>query len=618
MNDQPDAPAPEQLALDALLDATLDLEQVPAGARAVLYLRVSSLGQVNTDYDPEGNSLPAQRQACLRKAAQLGLTVVDEYVEPGKSGTEMTKRVAFQQMLDRIRNEKDVDYVVVYKLSRLARNRYDEAIVGVDLKKRGVTLVSATEAIDQTPVGQLMQGMLAVFNEYQSRESGADIAYKMGEKAKRGGTLGRAKLGYRNVIDDFEGRQVRSIAVDEERAPFVRMAFELYATNKYTLEDLVDELTDRGLRTRATARHPAGPVSVNKVHQMLSDRYYLGYVTYEGEEYPGRHEPLVDLDLFSRVQEVMRSRRYAGERRRKYAHYLKGTLFCGECRRERGTDRRLILQRAVGRRGTEYFYFFCPGRRDGTCQQPHHNRDRIEDAVTEHYRRRELPADFLHAVGTVIDETLADQDKSQRELRRQLEAQLGSVSAKEENLLDLAADGTLPRDRIRTRLAALTDERSRISAQLAATDLQLRGGAEYVRAQLEALANVYALYSKASDEGRRRLNQAVFEAIYIEDEAPTAERFTPPTDDMFALHDSYMKRHIGDAGVRTTGLYAPSGSSMSNSATVTRENPFAAVFAGRVSNRHSMVEMGGIEPPSIAESLRFLRAQSVMRSTRLR
>ena len=74
----------------------------------------ASKGQVNTDYDPEGISIPAQRESCLRKVEQMGLTVVTEYIEPGRSGTEMTKRVAFQEMLRRVRAVRDVDYVVVY------------------------------------------------------------------------------------------------------------------------------------------------------------------------------------------------------------------------------------------------------------------------------------------------------------------------------------------------------------------------------------------------------------------------------------------------------------------------------------------------------------------------
>ena len=163
-------------------------------------------------------------------------------------------------MLERIRTQRDVDYVIVYKLSRMNRNRVDDALVLTSLRKYKATLVSATESIDETPVGQLMHGILAAFNEFRSAEDGADIRYKMGEKAKSGGTLGRRQLGYLNIRERFEGREVRTVVIDPERAPFIGLAFELYATGEYTLERLADELTDRGLQTRP-GRYPAGPVS---------------------------------------------------------------------------------------------------------------------------------------------------------------------------------------------------------------------------------------------------------------------------------------------------------------------------------------------------------------------
>nr|CEL19296.1 resolvase domain protein [Kibdelosporangium sp. MJ126-NF4]CTQ94905.1 resolvase domain protein [Kibdelosporangium sp. MJ126-NF4] len=165
--------------------------------------------QVGRDHDQEGISIPAQREACRRKAEQRGLTIVDEYVEPGQSTLEMSKRAAFQRMLARVRDTGDVDQVIVYKLSRLARNRVDDAIVMADLRERGVTLISATEPVDDTPVGQLKDGILATFNKYRSRESGADIAYEMGQKARSGSTTGRARLGYLNHIDRTNGREIR-------------------------------------------------------------------------------------------------------------------------------------------------------------------------------------------------------------------------------------------------------------------------------------------------------------------------------------------------------------------------------------------------------------------------
>src|SRR5437764_7879083 len=90
--------------------------------RSVRYLRVSSRGQVETDYNPEGISIPAQREATERKEHELRTENVGEYVEPGRTGTSIDKRPVFQEMIARIRAERDVDYIVVYAFSRLFRN----------------------------------------------------------------------------------------------------------------------------------------------------------------------------------------------------------------------------------------------------------------------------------------------------------------------------------------------------------------------------------------------------------------------------------------------------------------------------------------------------------------
>ncbi|WP_254205848.1 recombinase family protein [Nocardia alni] len=223
----------------------------------------------------------------------MGLNVVGEYVEPGRSATEITKRVEFQRMLDRIRRERDVDYVVVYELARFARNRLDDAIVMADLKKRGVTLISATESIDDSPVGQLMHGILAAFNEYRSRKDGADVAFKMGAKARKGGTLGQAKIGYLNVLLQTEdGRKIRTVDIDRERGPLVLQAWKLYATGDYSLLDIERIMRDRGLRTRRTPKRAPKPVTSKEWARLFRSNYYVGIVTYKGEEIPGRHEAL--------------------------------------------------------------------------------------------------------------------------------------------------------------------------------------------------------------------------------------------------------------------------------------------------------------------------------------
>jgi site-specific DNA recombinase len=580
----------DELQQDVTIPIQPPMDDLAPGTRAVIYLRVSSTGQVRTDYNPEGISIPAQREACLRKARELGVTVIDEYVEPGRSGTEMTKREAFQQMLARVRSQGDVDVIIIYQLSRMARNRYDDAIVMADLRKRGVTLVSATEAIDDTPVGQLMHGILATFNEYQSRQSGADIAYKMGQKARNGGTLGRAKIGYLNHIDHSDGRVIRTIIVDPERAPFVQLGFELFATGDYTQEELADELYDRGLRTRATRRHPAKKISENKISQMLRDRYYLGYVEYDGEEIQGRHEPLIDEDLFDTVQEILESRMTAQERRRVHHHYLKGSLFCGRCQRD-GIKRRMIIQRTINSKGAEYLYFFCRGRQKGLCQAPHVNVTLVEDAVERHYSAIRFSQPFIADMRDQIDAVLGEQEKSARLLRKQITAQLKELDTKEENLIDLAADSTLPRTKVKEKLRDIARERRRLEERLDTANADLTDSAQLVNAGLALLEQPDQLYRRCNDQQRRLLNQAIFHALYIEDDKITDGELREPFGELHAIQDQRAgatsaaatnKRTTRDAG----GPCTPSGVAVL----------LRGLHSGTCSSKTPKVELRGFEP----------------------
>lgn len=186
--------------------------------RAWLYLRVSTPGQVHTDYNPEGISIPAQREAGVRKAAELGAAVADEFIEPGRTATSIDKRPVFQDMLARVKAEKDIDYIIVYHFNRIFRNSIDAAITKKELAKYGMRVVSTVLDMGESPESAMVESIIHAVDQYQSQASGADIRYKMGQKVKNGGTVGQAKLGYLNVREaKAEGGEIRTIAVDPER-----------------------------------------------------------------------------------------------------------------------------------------------------------------------------------------------------------------------------------------------------------------------------------------------------------------------------------------------------------------------------------------------------------------
>ena len=193
-----------------------------------------------------------------------------------------------------MRTDETITHVIVYELSRLARNRADDIHIVTELTAHDVTLISATENVDATPVGQLTHGLLAAVNEYRSARDGADIAYKMGEKAKRGRTLGRAPIGYTNTLERRDGHDSRNVGGDPIRGPLIRQAFELFATDSYGYEQLADLMLEHGLSRKSRSASAPRSISKTGIARLLSSRYYLGLVTHAGTERTGQHQPLVD------------------------------------------------------------------------------------------------------------------------------------------------------------------------------------------------------------------------------------------------------------------------------------------------------------------------------------
>ena len=512
----------------------------------VSYLRVSSRGQVNTDYNPEGVSIPAQREKVDERGRELGSTKAAEFIDPGRSARTIDQRPEFQQMIQYLREHPNVRYVIVYMLSRFARNRLDDAIMVATLEKLGVRLISAVEKnIDDTPTGRMLHGMLAVINEYASTQSAEDVTYKMGQKAKNGGTITRAPVGYLNVIEHIDDRRVRTVAIDPVRGPLIRLAFELYATGEFTQADLADELYERGLRMPRTARYPERGISPNRLAQLLRDDYYCGWITYDDQKIPGRHEALISRELFDQVQEIASSRTQSQELRRVHHHELKGSLFCGSCWRQYGEKRRMIFQQATNRQGRAYHYFFCTGRYDHSCELPYAQVDRVEAAVEAHYATVGFTPEFIAEIRTELAGFVDEQNHAAKLLHAQLTKQLAAMDTKETNLVDLAADGNLPTAKIRAKLHEIALERERLTARLNTTDQDLKATAELIETCLRLLDDPQALYRRCDEHQRRRLNQALFEALYVDEDASGGVRIAHSFNEPFAALDEARVATLG-------------------------------------------------------------------------
>ncbi len=508
--------------------------------RAITYLRVSTRGQAKRGGEVEGFSIPAQREACHRKAESLDASVVEEFKDAGASA-KSAERPDLKRMLEYLAHN-EVDFVIVHKLDRLARNRMDDVQILAAIQAVGATLVSCSENIDETPSGTLVHGIMSSIAEFYSKNLATEAKKGMGQKAKAGGTPGRAPFGYLNATHrDEEGREVRTVVLDDERAKWVKWLYERYATGEWTIGMLRDELEIQGVTTFARPKQPARSLSASMIHSILRNPYYTGVVTFGGAAYPGRHEAVVEEELWAKVESIRRGRNRSKEKPVVRTHYLKGSLFCGKC------GEALTYEIARNRVGTYYAYFYCLGRqvRKNGCTfvsiQAHH----AEALVEDHWRAVAFGDDTLQHVRQLILDHIDTVLPKSLAAAKEAEASLAEAAARSDRLMQAYYAGaidveTLRKEQDQVRATKRLAERRIEEASLAEDKIRVA-----LDASLQVLHDGYAQYVAATDQSRRDLNQAVFERIYLDDDEVTGAQ--PSTVYNYLLDDRLEERLASEA-----------------------------------------------------------------------
>lgn len=478
--------------------------------RAVVYVRVSTDQQVNRDRDGDGFSIPAQRDACYRKAESIGAMVLDEYIDRGESA-RTSDRPQLQRMLTRLAEQRDIDYVIVHKIDRLARNRADDVAINLAITQAGAQLVSVSENIDDTPSGILLHGIMSSIAEFYSRNLASEIRKGMNQKAKKGTTPGRAPLGYLNVRETDGGRDIRSIAIDSERAPLIKWAFEQYATGDYTLEQLADELTARGLRTRPTPKQPARPLVRRNVQRLLHNKFYIGIVTWGGVEYTGTHEPLVSIETFAAVQAVIAGRSKDSLKEMRHKHFLKGLLHCKRC------GSRMLYSKTRGNGGI-YEYWMCGGRhaKRTTCDLPSIQSHIIEAKIPALFEPITLSAERVAQVRDELLTAMRDRISSVETETKAQRRRILDLEAERRKLLQAHLAGAVPLDLLREEQDRIGAELANAGAALANMEVDWTTIEANLDNAIQLTTNLQAAYQQCKPESRRKLIRALFKSIDVD------------------------------------------------------------------------------------------------------
>jgi site-specific DNA recombinase len=566
------------------------------GAPAVAYIRVSSKEQAEKGGEAEGFSIPAQREACRRKAATLQAALIEQFVERGESA-KTADRPELQRML-RFIAEHPVKYVIVHKVDRLARNRADDVAITLAIRQAGAELVSVTENIDQTPSGLLLHGIMASISEFYSRNLATEVIKGTTQKAKNGGTPGHAPTGYLNVRRIENDREVRTVEVDPERGPLMTWAFDAYRTGEWTIRRLLAELTDRGLTTAPSRRGPGKPLTVSHLHKLLRHPYYMGMVQYRGAIYPGKHEPLATPETWHEVQRLLSAKNFAGEKDREHPHYLKGSIYCGQC------GARLIVCHAKGRGGT-YPYFICIGRqRDKTsCQQRAIRIDRAEAAIAAHYATVQLPEDEVARLQTYLGDELTKLRVDAERERLVQARRLRQLEGERKKLLDAHYADAIPLDLLKSEQDRLSCEIANAEGRIAEIAGDFKVAETNVARALTRAGDCEAGYREANDRLRRQFNMAFFKRLLLSDEGEITSELASPFDiilgeELRRAAISQAEQELGDAINETLRQRAARNKQrlQEPDSTPTGAKPPALASRGGFSPT-MMVRARGLEPP---------------------
>ena len=323
---------------------------------AVIYARYSSDSQTE-------QSIEGQVRVCKQFAEKNDLLVVDQYIDRATTGMN-DNRAAFQQML-RDSRRKQWSVVIVYKLDRFARNKYESVVNRKKLSDNGVELVSAMENIPDTPEGKLFLAVIEGFNEYFSE----DLKQKVNRGLRESWLKGNATGGKDIFGWDLKDKKYH---INEAEAEAVRTMYQKYAQG-YKAQTIADELKEQNFR-----RKNGKFVTHKFVYKVLHDKRYTGVVTHKGEDFPNIFPPIISKELWEQVNAINEENKNApGRKKEIYDFILSGKLICGKCRH------RMVGESGTSKTGDIHYYYSCLSRRRGKadCDCKAVRKQELEDIV---------------------------------------------------------------------------------------------------------------------------------------------------------------------------------------------------------------------------------------------
>jgi site-specific DNA recombinase len=452
--------------------------------RAALYMRVSTGRQAEHDL-----SIPDQHTQLNSWCRTKGHRVVAEFVEAGTSATD-DRRPVFQQMIERACDgERAFDLIVVHSYSRFFREAFEQEFYLRKLAKHGVKVVSITQPVgdESEPVHAMMRKVIALFDEYQSKENAKHVIRSMKENARQGFWNGATPpLGYRVVEAEKRGAKIKKkLDIDPVEAETARLIFNLYLngdgqSGALGVKEIVKWLNARGYRTAK-----GKTFAVGNLHKILTNPVYIGRWRFNlRSSKTGSRKPdeevieipvpgIIEPHVFEQVQRQLRARspKVAAPRLTTGPILLTGLAVCATC--EGG----MTLRTGTSKNGRVYRYYTCSScatKGKTACKGRSIPMDKLDTLVTDHLIERLFKPERLSGILASLASRRAENSEGLNSRVMTLQREVTDAEEKLKRLYRLVEDGVTDLDEVlKSRLNALKAERDRAQAALERVKEQL-------------------------------------------------------------------------------------------------------------------------------------------------
>ncbi len=452
--------------------------------KGVIYARYSLDNQ-------REESVDGQIRECRAFVERNGIDIMECYIDRAMSA-KTDNRPEFQRMIKES-GSKTFDVVLVWKLDRFARDRYDSAYYKRTLRKNGVKLMSITEAISDGAEGILLEALLEGMAEYYSVELAEKTLRGMTENALACKVNGTVPLGYVTTED-------KHYKIDPIYAPIIIEIYEMYLDGM-TMEQIANNLKSRGIHNRKGRE-----ISENVISGILKNRRYIGEYRFRDIVTPGGIPAIVPQELFDLVQRKMEANRKATARHKAEEEYLLSTkLFCGKCQR--------MMAGESGKRQdvSVYRYYKCSGvKRKFGCDKKTVRKEWIEDLVVEQIKR------FVHddeTVNTLADLVMELQGRENTVLPY-LQQQLDEINTGIDNLVNAIQMGIF-NEATKKRMNELVARKADIEIQIAKEEI---AKPKLTRDQVCCYLYHFRTFDTNNFEHRRRFIDAFINRIFLYDD----------------------------------------------------------------------------------------------------